>query len=117
MYSPIKTGINCRELSIVSRLNHRFRASIALLLIVGITCQLCLFVNQFKYTYTTDQAIEKLVKFDPLDDDHVNLDEFIPNEIVIPSAENHLQLTLYKYSRLFLGLASTYSIRSPPSLS
>lgn len=101
----------------MSTISYRFRASIALLLIVGITCQLCLFANQSSYIYTTDQAIEKLVKLDPFDDDHVNLDEFIPDDIFVPLPENHLQPAIYKDSYLFLTNTSSHSIRSPPFLS
>ena len=96
--------------------NYLFRASIALLVIVVVTCQLCLLPNQSQYTYSTDQAIEKLTKADPFDDDHINLDGFVPDDILIPLLEDHQQLPLYKASQLFLVFTLSHSIRSPPRL-
>lgn len=90
------------------------RATIALSLTLAIAAQLCLLPSLSKILYTTDTAIEKLSKFDPLDNSSGGADGLIFTEIHSPFVTHHQEETVYKDSQFTNALLASHSIRSPP---
>ena len=113
----LKTGIECRDLSNLSKFDSRFRASIALILIVGITTQLCQIPDISKFIYTSDSSFEQLDQVDEYSGDPEDISIFISPDVFIPVVIYRQLNTAPKASLLIRLLPASHSIRFPPFLS